>query len=425
MPRTRTREAFQTPQTSDGVVTAATQVAGGELEVDVRIPLPPDFEAMVRGRAKDLVFAARSRLARLGIEAVPISPVELGSGAATLRVRVSATLEEYDVGRHLPQVFLPGLAVGRLVFCPEERRLSSEALFQEASRHSLQLPRDFSIDAGGRFIIRPHRRVYGLQRALSKEEVLTILTQFDGRELLNRLQVPRAVEHVVLPPHGAVITSCSMFLHRHYAVLVPDEEQGGRHLAAVVLDPISTRGTNIFLEFRNTTDTPIINPFVPAELYHALPVRNGAQVAAPHPAGAHGADAAPTVHPEYPPVRRAFDALEASVPVSYANRLVATYRPGGDLGPENLLGVWRERVGKPASIHDVAATRDFTATREIVQRFGTQILGDLPDDAGATVLLGYFPNLIEHIQLCQATLSARIKRLIFRRASYGHGAVYA
>jgi len=219
-----------------------------------------------------------------------------------------------------------------------------------------------------------------------------------------------------------VITSCSMFLHRHYAVLVPDEEQGGRHLAAVVLDPISTRGTGIFLEFRNTTDTPIINPFVPAELYHALPVRTGVQVAVPH---IEGTPSAPPVHPGYPEVRRAFDSLEASIPISYANRLVATYKGGLDAG--SLQSVWRARnpTSASTSIHDVAATRDFTATEEIVQRFGTQILLDLPDGAAGTVLLGYFPNLIEHIQVCQAALRGKIKRVIFRRASYSHGSFFS
>jgi len=417
--------AFQTPQTADGLVTAARQQADGDLEVDVRIPLEPDFAAMVSGRAKDLVFAARSRMARLGIEAVPISEVQLDKNEAHVRVRVSANLEEYDVGRHLPEVFLPGLAVGRLVFCPEERRLRSEELFEEANRHSLQLPRDFSIDSNGRFIIRPHRRVYGLLRPLSKEELLVILTQFDGRELLNRFQIARQVEHVILPPHGAVITSCSMFLHRHYAVLVPDEEQSGRHLAAVVLDPISTRGTGIFLEFRNPTDRPIINPYVPAELYHALPVENRVQVSAPHTEPDEPAIAGGPFCPEYGATRRTFASLEEGVPRSYSNRLVATYAGVGELSPSTLQRFWRERESTSTSIHDVAATRDFTTTEDLAQRFGTKILTDLPDDFGGTVLLGYFPNLVEHVQICQAALRGAIRRLVFRRASYGHGSFFS
>jgi hypothetical protein len=418
--------AFRTPQTADGVVTAARLQEDGELEVDVRIPIRAEFGAMVSGRVQDLVFAARSRMARLGIEAVPVSEVALDRREANVTVRVSAMLEEYDVARHLPEVFLPGLAVGRLVFCPEERRLSSEELFLEASRHSLQLPRDFSIDANGRFIIRPHRRVYGLQQPLTKEELLIILTQFDGRELLNRFQVAREVEHVILPPHGAVVTSCSMFLHRHYAVLVPDEEQSGRHLAAVVLDPISTRGTGIYLEFRNPTDRPIINPYVPAAVYHALPAESGAQVVVAHPAP----DEPPALErtagvPDFAATRRTLDALEESLPESYAKRLVATYAGVAELEPDGLVRCWRERAGAATSIHDVAATRDFTLTEDLANRFGTQILADLPDDYGGTVLLGYFPNLVEHVQICQAALRGAIRRLIFRRASYGHGSFFS
>ena len=418
--------AFHTPQTADGVVVAARPQGDGDLEVDVRIPIHADFGAMVSGRAQDLVFAARSRLARLGIEAVPVSEVLLDRDAAHLTVRVSATLEEYDVRRHLPEVFLPGLPVGRLVFCPEERRLSSEELFQEANRHNLQLPRDFSIDANGRFIIRPHRRVYSLQQPLSREEILIILTQFDGRELLTRYQVARDVEHVVLPPRGGVITSCSMFLHRHYAVLVPDEEQSGRHLAAVVLDPISTRGTGIFLEFRNPTDRPIINPYVPAELYHAMPVESGVQVVA-----AHAAPDEPPDHengaecPDYPTTLRTFASLEEPAAQSYSNRLVATYSGVNDLSAETLQRFWREPEKTSTSIHDVAATRDFRTTEDLAGRFGTQILGDLPDEYAGTVLLGYFPNLVEHVQICQAALRGAIRRLVFRRASYGHGSFFS
>ncbi|MEM7305689.1 MAG: LOG family protein [Planctomycetota bacterium] len=418
--------AFKTPQTEDGMVIATRRLETDDLEVDVSIPISPEFSAMVRGRGQDLVFAARSRLARLGVEVVPTSAVKLDEREAFVTARVSATLDAYDVARHLNDVFLPGLAVGRLVFCPEERRLSSEELFEEAKNHHLQLPRDFSIDSNGRFIIRPHRKTYELSRPLTKEEVLSILTQFDGREHLNRLQVARDVNHVVLPPHGGVITSCSMFLHRHYAVLVRDEARAGRHLAAVVLDPISTRGTRVFLEFRNTTDKPIINPYVPAEVYHALPETNESQFFVSDVPGADAEALAPAAkHPTLDQVRNAFDELEVPTPHSYSNRLVATFQTDEDLTNCKPHGAWRERAPKASSIHDVASSRDFTAGREIVQRFGTSILGDLPDDSQSTLLLGYFPNLIEHVQICQAALSGKIKRLIFRRPSYGHGPFFS
>src|SRR5690606_20154920 len=52
--------------------------------------------------------------------------------------------------------------------------------------------------------------------------------------------------------------------------------------------------------------------------------------------------------------------------------------------------------------------------------FGTAILRDLAPEARTTVLLGYFPNLIEHIDLCQAARERKIERIVFRRASYEH-----
>jgi predicted Rossmann-fold nucleotide-binding protein len=48
-------------------------------------------------------------------------------------------------------------------------------------------------------------------------------------------------------------------------------------------------------------------------------------------------------------------------------------------------------------------------------------LDQLPDRAEATLLLGYFPNLIEHTEICTAALRRKIARLCFRRASYEHG----
>ena len=231
---------------------------------------------------------------------------------------------------------------------------------------------------------------------------------------------------MVLPPKGGVITSCSMFLHRHYAVLVRDEVRAGRHLAAVVLDPISTRGTRVFLEFRNPTDKPIINPYVPAEVYDALPETNGSRfhVGAPSSPLEAAQDVPPPAAPSFEEVLATFDELEVTPP-SYANRLVAAFEDPARLTPEAAVCVWRERGAEATSIHDVAATRTFGSGAATVQRFGTRILDDLPDDAGCTLLLGYFPNLIEHVQICQAALRGKVKRILFRRGSFSHGPFFS
>jgi len=48
-------------------------------------------------------------------------------------------------------------------------------------------------------------------------------------------------------------------------------------------------------------------------------------------------------------------------------------------------------------------------------------LQELVPGAEATVLIEYFPNYIEHLQLCNAAVERRIRRLVFRSASFEHG----
>jgi hypothetical protein len=45
----------------------------------------------------------------------------------------------------------------------------------------------------------------------------------------------------------------------------------------------------------------------------------------------------------------------------------------------------------------------------------------LKPGCGATVLLDYFPNHIEHLQICAAAVSGRLSRIVFRHASFEHG----
>ncbi len=57
--------------------------------------------------------------------------------------------------------------------------------------------------------------------------------------------------------------------------------------------------------------------------------------------------------------------------------------------------------------------------------YGTTMLADLPPGSESTLLLGYFPNLVEHTQICQAALEHKIRRIVFRRASYEHGSFFS
>ncbi|MDJ0522195.1 MAG: LOG family protein [Planctomycetota bacterium] len=415
------------PQTPDGRVTAVRPGENGGIGIDVSFRVDPAFRAEIEGRESEVIFAARSRIARLGIDVSPTSDLTWVDGNLCLAAEVSASVPAYGIEPFLADVLEPGVRVGRLVFCPAERRLGSDEIDQAVLDNALQLPAAYSIDYEGRFRIRPEGWVYDLAEPMTRAALTTILTRADGKDLLNRIQTRRAVDRLVLEPGGGIITSCSMFLHRHYVVLESEDSPLGRHLEAVCLDPISTRGTNIFLEFANHGDRRIVNPTVAATLYHAVRAdakpRRWYGSAAVEPAAAEPKVEAKAEYERLAPV---FDELEASSEDHrYSHRLVAVSDdlPGLLDGAEPSL-VWRRPNDAclPAAGADVSAEEARDALDGGDPRaYGTCILSEVPKGARATLLLGYFPNLVEHTQICQAALERKIERIIFRRASYEHG----
>lgn len=417
---------FVTPQTEDGWITAV-RMGSSAAEVDVVFEPTPEFAARIRGREAEVVFAARSRLARLGVDIVPTGALAWDGDRIGATMRVETTVSAYGVEAHLERFLMPGLAVGRLVFCPEERLLSSAGIYEALQKNEFQLPSGYSIDGDGRFRIRPRSHVYDLREPISFEDLLTIGFRADGRALLNRLQVRREVDAIRLPAGDGVITSCSMFLHHHYVVLDPGDGTLGTHLQAVVLDPVSTRGTNVYLEFANRTDHPIINPAVGARVFAADPLVSktrrwyGTGVAFP----GHDGDGPAPLEVEHAALAKAFDALESQDAGSrYSHRMVAVVDEPLALlnGGEPLLH-WRkpEGAGGPRLDTDVSARRPDGVELAGVGERGTQALRELPKNGRATLLLGTFPNLVEHVEICNAAVEGRIGRLIFRRASFEHG----
>ncbi len=418
---------YAAPQTPDGRIVAVRPAANGDLSIDIAFPVDAALRSLIEGREAEVIFAARSRLARLGIDILPASPLAWDGDELGLSATVHATVKSYGVAPILATALLPGVRAGRLVFCPTDRRLDSEAIDRALLANELQLPAAYSIDADGRFRIRPDGWIYELAETLTPAMLKSIVTRTDGKDLLNRIQLRKAVDRIVLEPDDGVITSCAMFLHRHYVVLESEDSSLGRHLEAVCLDPVRTRGTNIFLEFANHGERRIVNPAVSAALYHAVPFEQeprrwygGADLkpAAPTPAAEPIAD--------YERVVAVFDRLEASTEEErYSHRMVAF---AADL-PALMAGENPELVWRRPSDGDVPLIgKDLTprAVQEAVDGadgriYGTCVLNGVEPQQGGTVLLGYFPNLVEHTQICSAALAGKIKRIIFRRASYEHG----
>ena len=108
-----------TPQTDDGWVTKVETGPDKLLRIDVEFPVSPEFLDQVKDRLHEIVFASRSRLARLGIEVRPVSPLERDGKALRMSATVQSVIRAYNVAQHLPDLVLQGLKVGLLVFCPE------------------------------------------------------------------------------------------------------------------------------------------------------------------------------------------------------------------------------------------------------------------------------------------------------------------
>ncbi len=423
---------FTAPQTPDGWIRRVTRASDGVFTAEVGFPSTAAMRELVLGQEEHIRFAARSRLARLGINVVPLDDARptLDGEDYVLPVTVNAMVSAYNVAPLLEHVIQPGLRAGRLVFCPPERRLRSEEIDQAILDNELQLPASYSIDHGGHFRIRPHGHVYDLLEPLTKDVLTTIAVREDGKDVLNRLQVRRPVDRIVLAPGDGVITSCSMFLHKHYVVLESDATPLGQHLEAVVLDPITTRGTNIFLEFHNSTDHRIVNPAASAALYRAaeLPPRThywqGVDLADDASSSVQAQRGGATA--EYMALSKLFDRLENNQEAGrYSHRLVAiTDDIGAMLDGEDPAVWWQhpERPLQPSEGGDRTA-RHRAGRLRLPYRgpFGTNALADLPDGAGVTLLLGYFPNLVEHAEISAAAVRKKVKRVIFRRASYEHG----
>ncbi|MGE5154678.1 MAG: LOG family protein [Bdellovibrio bacteriovorus] len=415
---------YATPQTEDGWITAVRGQDGEALVVEARFALPRHFRSLVQGRESELVFAARSRLARLGINITPLDEPRFNGRYCDLRLSAVAAIRAYGMAEHLERLAVPGLRVGRLVFCPQDNRLSSNEIHHLIRDNEIQVPAGFSLDANGYLILRPQQQIFRFSHQLTPEEVTAIANHADGKDLLNRLQVRERVDNIELPPNDGLVTACSMFLHQHYVVLQNLDDSLGFHLQATVLDPVSTRGTNIYLEFINRSQQLIVNPTVAATVHAAIRLE-------PERRYWHGGPTALDCEngAECQCLGQVFDRLEGSPVLGrYAHRLIAaTTRPQDLLTGADPEHVWARPDTPPSPVAEPGPSGEGDAQpgdapeapRESLG--GTPILGNLSDGAEATLFLGYFPNLIEHTEICAAALRRKVARLVFRRASFEHG----
>lgn len=426
---------YETPETPDGVVRKVQVASQGTpaVQVEIEFRLGREFRERAGGDPRRVAFAARSRIARLGIDVEPTGPITFENGRAMLAARLSANVREYGLDRFLHTLIVPGIKLGRLVLVREQNQLTPEQIYASLERNEFQLPSGFSIDAEGAFTIRTHKLRYVLSRELTEQDALAILTQDDGKSILNRMQVPKPIENLVIPAGHGVITSCSMFLHKHYVVIDPDAGALGRHLNAIVLDPVSTRGTRVFLEISNSSDRQIVNPFVKARIYAADERNSEPRVFATprvEETGITPAAAAQPAEAELPTYEQVSSYYARHMPEggerSYQNRPLLVVNDLAALASNRLPELVSTRpAGSARSPASLRTTLDYSQVGRDAGQFATRMLAQLPEGRKATLLVEYFPNLIEHIAICNAILSGRIGTLIFRRASFEHGQFFS
>ncbi len=408
---------FYTPQTEDGRATSVANDAPGRLTLDVEFPVSAEFASRAAGDHQNVRFVPRSRIARLGISIAAASPITFSEGRAFIRATADAVVTEYEIEPILIQLLLPGVEVGRLVYCDPAKRLSAEQVYAASLNHEFQLPAHFTIDNNGDVTFATHRCIYDLQRHVSHQDLLGVIARHDGKRILNRIQIRRAVEHVLLAPHSGVITSCTMFLHRHFALLDASPTTQGQHLESTVLDPITTRGTRVFLEFANRSDRAVVNPSATAALYLA----DQSSTCRRDFVFIHAATSSELVdQPEYHYAATVYREQEQHFPSpAYVNRPMTVLQEPLR-SPQNLAH-WADNRAPKTTIASSTARGPGRGSYG-VGHFDIPVIAHIPDGANATVFVKYFPNVLEHTLLCHAAARQRIQQLVFRQASFEHGA---
>ncbi|MEJ2223447.1 MAG: hypothetical protein P8X80_21945 [Desulfobacterales bacterium] len=251
-------------QSDDGIIAKVVKANSRVITFQTTFGLNDQLIERLKNQSEHIVFSERSRIARLGVQikCEPPSADALEGDRVTLRLVASPVIPGYPGLNELRDFFTLGLPVGRLVFCDPEALLTSDEVLEANERSQLKLPESTTISADGSIVIAPHKVICELKQPLDKKTLGRILLRDDGRELLNRYQVRKAVPSVNIAPGKGAVTTCSMYLNEHYVVLQSGFELG-RNLPATVLDPIKTRGIRIYLEIVNQTEHPIVNPCFP------------------------------------------------------------------------------------------------------------------------------------------------------------------
>lgn len=363
---------------------------------------PAEFE-FLKANLASLKFTERSSLARIGLEMLVHGEPRVEGN----RLELSADAFIYDPSfpnaPYWKKLLRTGAPVGRLFYAPAAAKLTTAEIWDAIKQNQIKLPNTISIDRLGRVFLTPHQVSYTLNPRLLRINFEHIVSGNAGRSYLDKVQVRHDAAPLTIPPRSGILTSCSMYLKEHFVVLNPGEGNFGIHTSAVLLDPIKTFGTNVMLEIYNTGDQPVVNPMVSVEIYRA-PEANDPELKTLTKKRQKLLGAASGLYKcldENPPR----DTAEAKP------RTKITVR--GQTGTmENRSIVVRANDDLKKFLEGEACP---TGSRTMIQAL------DAAPENGDTLVVDYFPDLLEHTELVTRIGDVRLKRLIFRKASRTHG----
>lgn len=362
---------------------------------------PAEFE-FLKANLSAVKFSERSSLARIGIEmATQIAPHVEGN-----RIELEADAFIFDASfpnaTYWKKLMRVGAPVGRLFSAPVAAKLSTGEIWDALRENRIKLPNTISIDSLGRVFLTPHQLSYTLSSKLVRADFERVVGGVAGRNFLDRVQIRHDAAPLTIPPRSGILTSCSMYLKEHFVVLNQGEGNFGIHTSAVLLDPIKTFGTNIMLEIYNTGDQPIVNPVVSVEVFRA-----------PEPSD-----------PEFKTLTKRRTRLLATATELYKCLDENPRHENGEAKPRTKISVRGQSgtmenhclfVRGSDDVRKVLADGGPCGYRTIIQAL------DAAPEHADTLVLDYFPALLEQIELITRMSELKLRRIIFRKASRTHG----
>ncbi len=350
-----------------------------------------------------LHFTERSSLARIGIEMLTHGAPHVEGNRLELAADAFLFDPSFPNFAYWKKLLRSGAPVGRLFYAPAAAKLSTGEIWAAIKGNDLKLPNTISIDSRGRVFLTPHQVSYTLSTKLQRLNFENIVNGHAGRNFLDKVQLRHDASPLTIAPRSGILTSCSMYLKEHYVVLNQGEGNFGLHTSAILLDPVKTFGTNVMLEIYNTGDQPVVNPMVSVDIFRAPPFtdpevktltkkRQRLLSTASHLY--HSLDSSPPVH----------------TPEAHPKTKITVRGQTGTMENRSVFVRAAEDLKKVIE----------GETAPIGSRTIIQALDNAPADAD-TLIIDYFPDLLEHIELLTRVGDVKLRRIIFRHASRTHG----